>query len=491
MQNEFLAASPLIAIGILAVLGIVFDAMREGNQKLTYNFSIITLILTAGLAAYTLTIPQDSLLEINRFESLSRGTLYFGGYSAILDIVFCIAGLLTIIASRDYIARMGLESNEFYHLIVYAVAGMMIMAHSAHLLNMFIGIETMSLSFYILAGYFRTNSKSVEAAMKYFLLGAFATGFLLYGMAMIYGSTGVMHFEDIRSAISAGAANDSFYLFGIGLLIVGLTFKVAGFPFHQWAPDVYTGAPTVVTAFMSVAGKAAALIAFVIVGRALLPTEIVNESLKFASEKAILVIAFISAATMLVGNISALVQVNVKRMLAYSSVAHAGYLLMGIVANNESGWSGVIFYSAAYMFMQLGAFIVVSVFEDKNSENQNINDYAGLYKSHPMLAAAMAIFMLSLAGIPPMAGFFGKYMLFKGAIQNGYTWLTIVAVISSIISMYFYIGLIVQMYFKERSEGQMTAYMSGAKITIAISVVGAFLLGFFPSLLHDLILASF
>jgi NADH-quinone oxidoreductase subunit N len=349
----------------------------------------------------------------------------------------------------------------------------------------------MSVSFYVLAGFFRTQIKSIEAAMKYFLLGAFATAFLLYGIAMIYGATATIDLSEITTKVQNGNINHlSYLIIGIGLVIIGLSFKVAAFPFHQWAPDVYHGAPTVVTGYMSTAGKSAALVAFIIIAKALIPS-VMHHSSDFAnygqlqsilsnSDTIRFIIAVISAATMLVGNFTALIQKNVKRMLAYSSVAHAGYMLMGIVANNADGWTGILYYSAAYLFMQLGAFLILSIFERNYDNNIYFENYSGLSKYQPLLSASMAIFMFSLAGLPPFAGFFGKYFLFKAAIETGYLWLSIVAIISSIISMYYYIGLVLHMYFKEKEHEEMKVEKAGlAKLSISFSVAMVFLLAIF------------
>lgn len=493
MEKEFLYGLPIVLITVLSVVTILVDAFSGSNKKFSYYFNIVALLIVGASAAYTLTIPQTDIAALNPGELLSRGQLRFGGFAAILDIVFVVSGILTLIAANPYFKREFSVYKEFYSLIVFAINGMIIIAHSANLLVLFIGIEIMSVSFYILAGFIRTRISSVEAALKYFLLGAFATGFLSYGMAMIYGATGTLDMVHISDAVVNGSVDMLYFKIGVGLMIVGLSFKVAAFPFHQWAPDVYHGAPTVVTGFMSTAGKAAAIIAFVIIGKNIfhlnLDPSVISEralEIRGINETALLIIAFISAATMLIGNISALVQKNVKRMLAYSSVAHAGYLLMGIVANNEQGWSGIVFYATAYMFMQVGAFIIVSVIERKETENMNLSDYAGLRKTHPYLAVMMAIFMFSLAGLPPFAGFPGKYMLFQSAVQAGYTWLTIVAVVSSVISMYFYIGLIVYMYFREKDGEPLKAETKGAMLPLYISTIAIFVLGIFPGYLVDL-----
>jgi NADH-quinone oxidoreductase subunit N len=341
---------------------------------------------------------------------------------------------------------------------------------------LFVGIELMSITFYVMAGFLRTNIRSVEASLKYFLLGAFASGFLVYGMSLIYGATGSLQYNVIRDVVAQNATNfPTLFAIGAVLMAVAMSFKIAAFPFHQWAPDVYEGSPTVVTAFMSTAGKAAAFSAFVALFIALMPgTSTLTPQLQ-------LMLAVVSAITMLVGNITAVAQTNIKRMLAYSSIAHAGYLLMGIVSNSADGYSGIAFYVTSYVFMQLGAFVVVGILERQNNSLLEINDYAGLAKSEPMLAFSMAVFMLSLAGIPPFAGFFGKYLLFVAAIETGYTWLTIVAVVSSVVSAYFYLGLIVKMYFTEPSGEREPATAGLAGITLVVTTAVSIVLGLFAS----------
>lgn len=489
MTNEIVYGMPLLLIMGLSVVALLVDAFTGKNKVIAYYFSLISLLAVAVSAAMTIT---PDVASENIATPLSGTSMVFGGYAAFFDIIFCVAGILTIMASRPYMQREFDEYKEYYSLILFAVVGMMLISHANSLLMIFIGIELMSIVFYILSGFIRTRITAVESALKYFLLGSFATGFLLYGIAMLYGATGTIVHPEIYQSILSGNADMTYVKIGFALILIGLAFKTAAFPFHQWAPDVYHGAPTVSTAFMSTAGKAAALIAFIIVAKSLIPSNVAIDSISEASIKmtefsdtARMIIAVISGLTMLVGNITALVQKNVKRMLAYSSVAHAGYLLMGIVGNNENGWSGIMFYATAYMFMQIGSFVIVGVIE-KNNERMNVSDYAGLRKNHPWLAALMAIFMFSLAGIPPFAGFPGKYMLFISAVESGYTWLTVIAVISTVISMYFYIGLVLQMYFRE-SENEFTVTdISSAKISLAISVIFVFVLGILPNSLINL-----
>jgi NADH-quinone oxidoreductase subunit N len=463
MVQDLLFTAPFTFLSVMAIIVMVLDALIVNSSRITFIFSAITLLISGILGISTFGLHGIG------FNGMVTG----GGFAAYFDILFSIGGLLTILTSRQYLQRENIEHDEFYSLVLFAVAGMMLIAHSNHLLILFIGIEVMSVSFYILSGYMRNNAKSVESSLKYFLLGAFATGFLVYGIALIYGSTGSMDYNQIALNINNSALNFPALLpVGIALIVIGLSFKAAAFPFHQWAPDVYQGAPTIVTAFMSTAGKAAAFAAFIPIVTVLMPA---------APAKLQMIFAVMSAATMLIGNISALAQSNIKRMLAFSSVAHAGYIMMGLVSGSQYGYGGIVFYLTAYMFMQIGSFIIVAILERNGEKYLELSDYAGLSKRHPVLAAFMAIFMLSLAGIPPFAGFFGKYFLFTAAIDAGFLWLTLVGVLSSIISVYFYIGLIVKMYFTE-PEGQREdneVGMSG--LSLIITIAGVIVLGILPS----------
>lgn len=492
MGTEFIIFSPVYLISIFAVLVLLADALSGKSKETVYFFSIVSLIITASAAIYSLIYTQTNQIIYSPTEWFSYGTLSYTGYSYVFDIVFAIAGLLTIFAAKPFFKREFEDYKEVYSIILFAISGMIYISHASHLLTLFIGIEVMSIAFYVMAGFIRNKNKPVEAALKYFILGSFSTGFLIYGIAMLYGATGSMVIDEMAAKMILGDVNTTFMLLGTALIIIGLSFKIAAFPFHQWAPDVYTGAPTVYTGFMSTAGKAAAVVAFITVSRAIMPqvfsVDMLSEKLTGIKESigdAQMIIAIISGATMLIGNLSALAQKNVKRMLAYSSVAHAGYMLMGIVAANDNGFNGIIFYSAAYMFMQIGAFVIVSVLEN-NDKFLQIDDYKGLYKTHPWLAALMAIFMFSLAGIPPFAGFPGKYMLFIGAVESGFTWLTLVAVVSTIISIYFYIGLILNMYFKESENQEVVAVSSGSNIALFFSTVGVFVLGILPFFLINI-----
>ncbi|MBM2816739.1 MAG: nuoN [Ignavibacteria bacterium] len=485
MANETILMLPLYLIGFFSLAAVGLDPLFSKNKKVIYYLSLIGLLeaaISAGYALYLHTLTPAPNIEI----SYAKNMVSTGGMAYFFDILFCLSGILILLSSPRYFTREYKELSEFYSLILLSVSGMMIMAHSANLLVLFIGIEIMSLSFYILAGFIRIRIMSVEAALKYFLLGAFSTGFLVYGIAMIYGATGTLTLSVIQLSIQTNTINSLYLTIGIGLIIIGLSFKAAIFPFHQWAPDVYHGSPTVIAGFLSAAGKAAAMMAFIIIARAIFGGLSQNNFVKDLYVDVRLVLAVLSAATMLIGNITALVQKNIKRMLAYSSVAHAGYLLMGVVAANERGWSGILFYSTAYILMQIGAFIVISLSERNDEQNLKISEYRGFSKAHPYLAAIMSIFMFSLAGLPPFAGFFGKYYLFTAAVETGYVWLTIVAVISSLISMYFYIGLIIKMYFEDPDTQPMVAESGHAVLALTLSTAGVMIFGIFPSLLMDI-----
>lgn len=482
MINEFLSLMPLVIISVATVVFIVLDGILK-NKKLNFWGTLLTLIVTFVSVFISIQYLQV-VSTVNSDQLITKGIISFNGISYFFDLIFLLSAILTLLSSRDYQKAKYIELNEFYSLILFSVLGMMIISHSNNLLTLFLGIETMSLSFYVLAGFFRKSNESVESAIKYFLLGAFATGFLVYGIAFIYGATKSLDFTYITGIVQQGNFIKIYFLIGSALVLIGLSFKIAAFPFHQWAPDVYTGSPTTIAGFMSTAGKASAIFGFYLIFRYIIfPYSGINLTQTISSQFQ-LVLAIISALTMLVGNFIALVQKNVKRMLAYSSVAHAGYLLMGIVSNNPQGWNAIAFYSLSYLLMQLGAFLVLSTIENTEKDFVTFEDFSGFSKKHPFVAATMSVFMLSLAGIPPLAGFFGKYLLFVSAIKAGFLWLTIIAVISSIISMYYYIGLILFMYFKEEKEA-ITPRFGLPAIAIVICLAGTIIFGIVPQYIVD------
>jgi NADH-quinone oxidoreductase subunit N len=359
-----------------------------------------------------------------------------------------------------------------------SVLGMMVMASARDILMVFMGLELMSICFYILAGINRKKNSSNEASMKYFLLGAFATGFIVYGIALIYGSTGSTSLQNISQNFLSYSSNVLFIL-GSVLLLIGFSFKIAAVPFHMWVPDVYQGSATTVTGLMSTTGKTAAFSVLIILLTAIYSLELKNIFAPYFSAIAVL--------SMFVGSIVALSQNNIKRMLAYSSIAHAGYMIVGLAAGNILGISGIIFYLTAYTFMNLGAFGIISMIERENDLGTDINDYVGLGNRSPILAALMSLFMFGLAGIPPMAGFFGKYYVFVGAIKADLTWLAILGVLSSVISVYFYLRIVVLIYFKESPDKSKIDYSIAGLVSVVISAFLVLLFGFFPDFLMKII----
>ena len=472
---------PIYWTFVFSILLVIVDAFTKKESKINANLAIVALIFIMYQAFSSIFIQQNTdETPTYFFSEFSKNMLNFNNLSTTFDIIFCLAGLLVILSTKEYLTKVYQHHKEFYSLIFFAIFGMMCIAHSNNLVVLFLGIETMSITFYVLTGFVRNRESSVEGALKYFLLGAFATGFLLYGMAMIYGATGSMYYDEITASILNLLAMPMYLKLGIGLMVIGLLFKVAAFPFHQWAPDVYQAAATPISGFMSTAGKVAAVAGFIGIAYSVMPTDTLQDSILNLNYNIKLLVGIVAALTMLIGNITALSQKNIKRMLAYSSVGHAGYMLMGVVANSYDGISSIVYYSLAYTFTQIGAFTVIAILEKKDETNLEVTDYAGLAKSHPYLAAMMAMFMFSLAGIPPFAGFFGKYFLFKAAIDAGFTWLTIIAVITSVISVYFYLSVIVQMYFKDREDSLVLEKFTNSRFVVTVAALGILLFGLFP-----------
>lgn len=464
--SDLVTAGPMLLVACTGLLVLLLDAFNPKAGALTCWVSV------AGLASAF----AWSLTGVGASGTAFGGMLSTGGFSDYFGMVFAASGLLSIMLSRSYVAKEGIEHGEYYVLVLFAVVGMMLMAGAADLVVFFLGLEVMSICFYALAGFARRRPGSNEAAIKYFLLGAFATGFLLYGIALLYGSTGTTNIS-LMSSKAMVLSKSPLFIVGFGLLMVGLVFKAAAVPFHMWAPDVYEGSPTTVSGFMSTGGKAAAFSGFLLV---LAPKVIVVLSPIRD------ILAVVAALSMVLGNLVAISQSNVKRMLAYSSIAHAGYILTGIVAGNLYGSNGVLYYLAAYTVMNVGAFGVLSLLETEGGKGLTFDEYTGLGSTKPFIAGLMALFMFSLAGIPPFAGFFGKYYVFAGAVEAGYTWLAIIGVVMSIVSAYYYLRLVVLMYFREPSGAvaePLNRLAVGALVLSAAVIVG---LGLFPSVVLNL-----
>ncbi len=451
------------AFGFLVLLLDVF--LPKGERKGYLGVISLIGILFAGLY----TFPQ-----MGSVRSGFEGMFVSDGYALFFKLIFLIIAFLTVLISIGYIHREMIEFGEYYALILFATLGMMLMAAGSHLITIFLGLETMSISIYILAGMMREDKRSVEAALKYFLLGAFATGFLLYGIALIYGATGSLHLKDIAAYItSKNLLRSPMLLMSLVFLTIGFGFKIASVPFHMWTPDVYEGAPTSITAFMATGVKAAAFSALVRVFFSALPA--------FRPDWTS-IMWVICVATMTVGNIVAISQTNIKRMLAYSSIAHAGYILVAFVAGNDLGTSGILFYLMAYAFMNIGAFTVVILLGKKGEENTLINDYAGIGFKYPLLAASMTIFLLSMAGIPPLGGFMAKFYIFSAAVKSKFYWLAIFGVLNSAVSVYYYLRVTVLMYFRE-SEREITGlqFSPASVLALILAVIGTLYMGIFPA----------
>ncbi len=395
-------------------------------------------------------------------------------FSLFFNIIFLVSTILVALISISYLGSGDRKQGPYYLLILLATLGMMLMAAGNELIIVFLGLELMSLSLYVLAGYFRESPASSEAGMKYLLLGAFASAFFLYGIALIYGGAGTTSVPAIAEAITS-PNKSPLLLAGMFLLVVGFGFKVAIVPFHQWAPDVYEGAPTTIAAFISAGPKAAGFAAFLRIFMEALP------SLQVEWGGVLIVLAML---TMTVGNIIAIAQTNIKRMLAYSSIAHAGYVLIGLAAANNDGISSTMLYLLVYCIMNIGAFGAVILAKTADGESLMISDYAGLGMRKPLLAMFMTLMLLSLAGFPPTAGFVGKFYIFKSAVQAGHIWLVIIGAINTAISAFYYLRVVVTMYMREPEEElEFSPYSSTLVIGLIIAAIGVLLIGILPSLM--------
>ncbi len=393
-------------------------------------------------------------------------------FGLFLTLIILLGAALSVLLAFDFVRAHQLDTGEFFALVLSAVVGMIGMVTATDLIVIFLALELLSLPLYVLAAFKRADKRSLEAGLKYFLLGAFASAFFLYGIAFVFGGTGTTNLGRIAAVLGASPRSDV-ALVGMGLLGVGFAFKVALVPFHWWTPDVYEGAPTVVTAFMSVAVKAAAFGAFFRVFLVALPE-------LAADWRALL--AVIAVLTMTLGNVAALLQSNVKRMLAYSSIAHAGYILIALVAMGVNGAGSALFYLLAYTLTNLGAFGAVIALSDGTRERLELNDFAGVAKAQPLVAAALTILLLSLAGFPPFAGFTGKFFIFGAAVESGWAWLAVIGVLNSLISAYFYLRPVVQMYMVEPAGGWNRLRVAPfVAFVLAIAVIGVLALGIVPA----------
>ncbi len=464
--TDFYYILPELVLTVGALVVLISDVLLPRGSK-----TLVWITMGALVATMLSLLPFSST-----HVEVAKGLIAVDRFAFFFKFVFLVAAALTVLMSVRYLEVEGVSPGEYYFLILCATLGMMIMAGGIDLITIFIGLETMAISFYILAGFIKPNQRSNEAAVKYFLLGAFSLGILLYGMSLMYGLSGTTNLRTMAT-IFVGQERDPRLALAVILVVAGVGFKIAAVPFHMWAPDVYEGAPTPVTAFLSVGSKAASFAMLL---------RIFVEGLPSMSADWRMLFEALAIITMTIGNLAALTQTNLKRMLAYSSIAHAGYVLIGIVAGTPRGVSATLIYLLIYSFMQLGAFAVIVMMRRQDVVGDELKDFAGLHVRHPLAAFAMLLFMLSLGGIPPTAGFMGKFWLFGAAIEAGYVWLAVIGVLNSAVSLYYYIRIVVFMYVKPPTAGSQPAMSPSLSLALAVAVVATLVLGIYPRALFDL-----
>jgi NADH-quinone oxidoreductase subunit N len=461
--------APELIIILTGLFLLLLDLMVQRKEAVAIA-GIVGLLVSAyvNLGLMSMGLEGDTL----------QGMIVYDSYANFFRIIFYVNLFLTIFISLRYMAVEGSGSGEYYSLLFFATGGMMIMTGATDLIVLYLGLELMALSTYVLVGILRRQPRANEAAIKYFFLGAFSSAFLLYGIALVFGLTGSTNLTDVASGLnSLGLTGHPMTLLALSFFVVAFGFKIALAPFHMWAPDVYEGAPTSVTAFMSIGPKAAG---FAVIGRVFFDA---FGELQIDWSRIFMVL---SVLTIALGSILALSQTNIKRMLAYSSIAHAGYALIGILAGTSDGLISTMSYLMIYAFMNMGAFAVVISLRREGVAGEELRDYAGLARSHPLSAALMLIFMFSLTGIPPTAGFVGKFYVFMEAIYAGYLPVVIIAAIFSVVSAFFYLRVVMYMYMKE-PEGEVELFISRPMgISLAVTAFMVLLLGVYPAILLDL-----
>jgi NADH-quinone oxidoreductase subunit N len=463
---EFNILLPHILLAGSAILILLIDLllpsdMKSLNQPLSILFLGITLYFTLN---FLWTNPAST-------------TWLFGdGFAVFFIIIFILAAVLVILTSDRYLQRTKINLGEYYALVILATCGASLMASAADLLTLFLGLEIMSISLYVLAGFHRERAKSNESALKYFLLGAFFSGFFLFGIMLIYASGFSLNILYLINNL--GSSLPLSFTIGAILVLIAFAFKASLFPFHFWSPDVYDGAPTPISAWMATGAKAAAFAALLRVFFYIFPQMGTNTQA---------VLWLIAVLTMTTGNVLALAQSNIKRMLAYSSIAHAGYLAVGFLALNETTTPAIMFYLFAYTLMNIGAFTVAHIVNTRGKGEYQLSDFTGIGTKHPFLAVVMAVFLFSLAGIPPTAGFFGKFYLFKSALESGYTYLVIIAVLNSALSVYYYLRVLVYMFMQKETDLAPVRWELPVSTALIICVIGILNFGLFPNLLLNIL----
>ena len=454
------AIVPELELAVFGMFILIFDLLVVEKRKLGY-FAL------AGIAASAVFLFRLRSVEFSAYG----GALSVDSFAMFFKLIFLVGAALSIAISLKYLDIERENHGEYYALILFATMGMMFMAGAVDLVTLYIGLETMAIATYVLVGFLRSNQRSNEASLKYFLLGAFSSAILLYGMSLLYGISGSTRFVDIADALARRSLTDPISLMAMITLSAGMFFKVAAVPFHQWTPDAYEGAPTSITGFMSVAVKAASFAMMIrIFMVAIFPLQL----------RWVPIMATVSILTMTVGNIAAITQSNVKRMLAYSSISHAGYILIGLIAGNDTGLTAVGLYLLIYTFTNIGVWAVIVALRRKDVIGEHVDDMAGLYFKHPAAAVLMLIFLLSLAGIPPTAGFIGKYYLFAAAIQTGHNFLAVVAVLNAAVSVYFYFRIVVSMFMRDATERTGLTFAPGLNMALGVAIIFTMLIGIYP-----------
>jgi NADH-quinone oxidoreductase subunit N len=472
-MTEYAGIIPIVIVGLSAAAAMLAEAYRQRGEHMPI----------AGLGLIGLVGAAVASGCLWNSDAHSMGVIRSDNFALFINIILCAIGILTMLFSNEVIEREQIPAGEYYALTLFAICGMMMMAAATDLLVIFIALEILSLAVYVLTGIRRYSAAGAEAAFKYFLLGAFSSAFFLYGVAFAYALSGSTRIEEIGMALSAQATGtpSTVALLTVGLLAVGFAFKVSAVPFHMWTPDAYEGAPTVVTAFMSTGVKAAAFAAF---------ARVFLSPLEPLQGQWIPVLSVIAAVTMIVGTVVGVVQTNVKRMLAYSSIAHAGYILLGIISANRDGKASILFYLLAYAVTNIGALGVVALLGTAQNQHDELRDFAGLWRTRPALAGLMTVFLLSLGGIPPTAGFIAKWYIFAAAVQEGHYWLAVIGVLTSVVSVFFYLRIVVMMYMTEGPETMRPRIPVAAMAGLGIAVIAVFYLGILPTRVLDLALDS-
>ncbi len=481
------ATLPVTFLALFACLLMIVDLFIPQTRKhLTAALTMLGLAISLVLAL----LPLGGVARFGDGERAFGGMYIADTYSDGVNVIALITALLGVMVAYNYLDRIKRQRGEYYYLLLFTTLGVMVMGAAGDLVVVFVALELLSIPLYILSGFRWPQEASEESALKYFILGAFASSFLVYGIALVYGATGMTHLEGIWGAVEGIIAEDSsskyLLLIGTGMLLVGLGFKVAAVPFHMWAPDVYQGAPTSVVAYMSVAAKVGGFAALVRVLGSGMASFALDGGLVAAWQDTVWLLA---ALTMILGNLVAIVQSDLKRLLAYSSIAHAGYILIGVAAAGsapvtDEAARAVIMYLVAYAFTNVGAFSVVIAVERDDASNTGLESMRGLAAKQPLLAASMTVFMLSLTGIPLTAGFVGKWFVFKAAIAADLIPVAVVGVVTSLVSAYYYLRIVWYMYFEQgEGEANVPAPLAWA---ISIATVGTLALGIFPYLLSDM-----